>query len=515
MRLQEGLANQRCRPCRPDRRIAVGLFCVVFVAYAWFFGGGGWNQNAHFDLTRALVERQTFHIDGYRVNTGDISWSREAHAYSNKPPGLPFLAAIPYALLMTIERAMHVSLDSWLVMTINVYVLTLVVVAIPGALIPVVLFSYLRRRGVSSRAAVCTALVTAFATIVFPYSTVFYSVVPAAFFLLLAFVWLEGGRPARPGRTGRPPSCDDERPLLAGVAAGIAGMCFYFCIPAAAVFAIGTFVHSRRNALRFILGGLPFGILLAVYHTVCFGAPWRATFAGKSGHTREGLILGLFRAPSWDAFHGITFSEYRGLFFVSPVLLLAFAGAFFMIRRRVMLRELAMIGAVVAMFVLIVSSFAAGWEGGLAFGPRHILPMIPLLAIPLAFVRWQWLVLLLAIPSFAMQFVAASVNVQPPGNVFHPVRAYLVPIFLTGNIPPDTLKTMGESDAHVGKVSINRQAVDELIPHFVHPRGSHESTWASFNLGELIFGPTRRSSVIPIALWILSGSLLLIRQSQP
>ena len=91
-----------------DRRIAVGLFILAFVTYAWFFGGGGWNQNAQLDLTRALVERQTLHIDGYRMNTGDISWSRasgEWHAYINKPPGVSFLAAIPYAFLYAIEHA--------------------------------------------------------------------------------------------------------------------------------------------------------------------------------------------------------------------------------------------------------------------------------------------------------------------------------------------------------------------------------------------------------------------------
>src|SRR5215210_4636827 len=79
-----------------DRRVSVALFVLTFIAYAWFFNGGGWNQNAQFDLARALVERQTLHIDGYRVNTGDISWSAvsgEWHAYINKPPGVSFLAA--------------------------------------------------------------------------------------------------------------------------------------------------------------------------------------------------------------------------------------------------------------------------------------------------------------------------------------------------------------------------------------------------------------------------------------
>ena len=52
-----------------DRRLAVGLFLLSFVVYVWFFSGGGWNQNAHFDLSRALVERGTLYIDGYHTNT--------------------------------------------------------------------------------------------------------------------------------------------------------------------------------------------------------------------------------------------------------------------------------------------------------------------------------------------------------------------------------------------------------------------------------------------------------------
>ena len=219
-----------------DRRTAVGIFILTFVAYAWFFGGGGWNQNAHFDLTRAMVERQTFHIDGYRVNTGDIGWSNVSgqwHAYSNKPPGLPFLAAIPYFAIYHVERALHVPVDSWQWMTANVYALTLLVVAACGAGIAVLLF---RKSG-----SVLVALIGAFATIVFPYSTMFFSPVPAAFFLLLAYVVLE------------------KRPRLAGAAAGIAGLCFYICIPAAAVLAIA----AKRKAWKFILAGLPFGALLA------------------------------------------------------------------------------------------------------------------------------------------------------------------------------------------------------------------------------------------------------------
>lgn len=450
-----------------DRRLAVGLFILTFVTYAWFFGGGGWNQNAHFDLTRALVERQTFHIDGYRVNSGDIAWSNvsgEWHAYSNKPPGLPFLAAIPYAAIYHIERAMQVPLDSWLWMTVNVYLLTLIVVATCGAGIAVLLFRWTRRRA-DARQAVLVGLTGALATIVLPYSQLFFSPVPAAFFLLLAFVVL------------------DERPWLAGAAAGIAGLCFYICIPAAVVLVIA----ARRNAWRVIVAGLPFGALLAWYHTVCFGAPWRTSLETAQNFTEKGLFLGLFRTyPTKLALWGLTFSEYRGLFFVSPVLLLAAVGLFRMKRR-----DAAIAISIFAIFLLMVASFN-GWEGGSSFGPRHILPAIPFLVLPLAFVRARWLVLP-AVLSMAINLYATAIDASPPGGIQRPFREF----YFTKR-----------------EVSINQQSVDELLPNHLYKHGSRESTWASFNLGEFAFGAGNPWSIAPIALWMVAGSVWLVRATR-
>lgn len=477
-----------------DRRIAVGLFLLAFGTYAWFFNGGGWNQNAHFDLTRALAERQTLHIDGYRVNTGDIGWSAisgEWHAYSNKPPGLPFLAAIPYAALSAVERALGYSIDEWRVMTLNVYILTLLFCAIPGALIPAVLYRYARARmNAPPRAALLLALTVAFGTIVFPYATMFFSVVPAALFLLLAFVWL------------------DERPLPAGVCAGIAGVCYYPCILAAGVLAIGAWfgrkaAHPRGGraeatpyVFKFIAGGLPFGILLAAYHTVAFGAPWRTSLQPANTFVQRDLFLGLFRAyPTTDALWGLLLSEYRGLFFVSPVLVMALVGAAIMIGRRVMRRELAMIGAIAVIFVVLMTSFS-GWEGGASFGPRHILQLIPLLAIPIAYLRGRILIgitIALMVVSVAIQIIATAVNPMPDGGNRQPLQTYYLPEFRAGH------------------VSVNRQAVDELIPHAMHAKGSFEAEWASFNLGELAFGAGNIASVLPIALWMLLGGAWLCR----
>jgi hypothetical protein len=473
---------------RSDRRLAVGLFILTFVTCAWFFGGGGWNQNAHFDLTRALVERQTFHIDGYRVNTGDIGWSNvsgEWHAYSNKPPGLPFLAAVPYFVMYHLERALHVPIDSWLWMTVNVYVLTLLVVATCGAGIAVLLFRWTtgnlacRRDSqdcLSSTTAVLVALIGAFGTIVLPYSTMFFSPVPAAFFLLLAFYWL------------------DEKPWLAGAAAGIAGLCFYICIPAAAVLACGAGLQpgmrraeARLHIGKFILAGLPFGALLAWYHTVCFGAPWRTSLETAQNFTERGLFLGLFRNyPTKLALWGLTFSEYRGLFFVSPVLLLAAIGLWRMRRR-----DAFIVVSIFAIFLLMVASFN-GWEGGSSFGPRHLLPAIPFLVLPLAFVRARWLVVPFVL-SVAINLMATAIDASPPGGIQRPIRDF----YLT-------------KDA----VSINQQSVDELLPNHLYKPGSGESTWASFNLGEFVLGAGNPWSVLPVVLWMLFGSALLLREAR-
>jgi hypothetical protein len=197
-----------------DRRVAEWLFLLAFAAYAYFYAGGGWYQNSAFDLTRAIVERHTFAIDAYAGNTGDLSFAN-GHVYANKPPMLSWLAAVPYALI-----------PGGVPLTLAVYVCTLVCVALPGALIPPMLFAFGRRRGVDARWSTTVALTIAFATLLFPYATIFMIAVPSGALMLYAY----GG----------------ERRALAGLAAGVAAAMNYLCI-AAVVFGAPP---SRRLARR-------------------------------------------------------------------------------------------------------------------------------------------------------------------------------------------------------------------------------------------------------------------------
>ena len=477
-----------------DRSIAVGIFTVTLGTYAAFFGGGGWNQNAQLDLTRAIVTRQTLHVDGFDTNTGDLSDGRDGHKFINKPPGVSLLATPVYALVYGVQRAIGSDPDAWLPLTIAAWLCTVFTCAVSSALIAAVLYLYARRTiGVSPRAALGVTLAIAFGTILFPYATMLFAHTPSALFLLLAFV------------------LRDERPLLAGMCAGVAGICFYPCMLAAIVLLL---MRARTGALRFIAGGLPFALLLAAYQWICFGSPFATTVEGSRGFVDGTLFLGVLRLPNAEVLWRLTFSAHRGLFFVSPVLLFAFVGAVVMVRRRVMRAELLAITIITLLFLAFFAGFN-GWHGGWAWGPRYLTSIIPLMAIPMFYAasiaRPLWIAL--AAASIAMQLLATAVDPMPPNDYRNPLREYLLPPFRTGHLPPNIAAHMGFPNTHVGKTSINPQSVDEGGHFTRHPPGSREATWASWNAGELLTGPAKRASLLPIVLWMGIGSLVLLRRT--
>jgi MFS family permease len=452
-----------------DVKIAAGLFLLAAVTFGYFTGGAGWNQDAHFDLTRAIVERQTLYIDGYDVNTGDVSKGTGGHTYINKPPGASILAAAPYALIFAIERGLHAPVDS--LTRMNRWIATALSVGLCGALIGPILYRYGRRRmAATPTAALCVSGIILFGTVVLPYSTMLFAHIPAALFLLLAVTLVE------------------TRPLAAGVAAGIALTCFYVCALAAAILAVIAFCYDRRVAARFIAGAAPFAALMASYQWLCFGSPFRTSMEASTQFTQKGLLFGVIRMPSVDALYGITFSPYRGLFFVSPVLLLALAGLFTMKSKR----ELWAVTAIVIVFILTIASFN-GWNGGYAFGPRYLVPIIPLLGIPMMAARPRVWWIVPAIVSIGLSFIATATDPMPSPEVQHPVSRYLVPAFFTGHIGERTRREIGWFETQsVANVAVARE---------------------SGNVGEFIFGKQSRASVLPIVLWLCGGFAILLRMS--
>ncbi|HEX7149948.1 MAG TPA: hypothetical protein VF618_00560 [Thermoanaerobaculia bacterium] len=483
-----------------DRRLAVGLFGLAFVAYAWFFGGAGWNQNANFNLTRALVEQQTIRIDGFPPNTGDFSFV-DGKAYSNKPPGLSMLAAIPYALVFAFAS------DPAATMTqiVLLYWCTVATCATTGALLIATFFLYARRIGATQRTALAVSLTLAFGTYLFAYSTLFFAHVPSVFFLFLSFVLAQ------------------RRPLLSGAAAGMAVLCNYTVVIALPAVAALVLVLVQAAAAdkpmgrmgrigRWIAGGVPFALLLAAYHNAAFGSPFTtASETSNPMFTESHLWLGLFGVPKLPVLFELTFGAQRGLFFLSPVLLAAIAGAVVMLRRGLRI-ELAAIAWIVVAFLLVNASFN-GWHGGSAIGPRYLLPIVPFLGVAMLFatpkLRTLWLAL--AVVSFAFNFVAVAVNPQPSQQIARPLDRYLFPLFVTGRLPDDVPpRPLTDWKVMLGHVSVMSQAPDETTPFTRHAPGSRESFWSSFNAGELLW-PGSPLSTLPVLLWIVAGGIFMGR----
>jgi hypothetical protein len=478
------------RLSRGDRRLALEIFVLTLIAYASFFGGGGWNQNANFDLTRAIVERHTFTIDAYVDNTFDISHDR-GHFYANKAPGLSLLGCAVYAPLYAIERISGIDVNDWSAVTLNQWLCTAGVCAVCGAWLIVLIFFYARRH-VDATSAASLALVFAFGTYLFAYSTVFFAHVPTAAFLFAAF-YLR------------------DRPLAAGVLAGIAVLCTYVAIVGVVIL----FVDRIRDGSKWIAGGAPCAALLLAYQTICFGGPFRtAVEATGDNFKTPGAFLGVFVLPRLDVLIAVLLTRYRGLFFLSPALILAIAGAVWMIRNRVAVRELAIALGVFGAFLLVVISFN-GWHGGSAIGPRYLLPAVPFLAIPMTFVigRMKSLTLALAAISILFNFAVTAVNPIPSRRIADPIFRYTFPLLITGKLPADTPPYPPFVwKISLGHVSVNRNPADDAVAFRKHPPGSAASEWASFNLGEL-FAPGSPLSLLPIALWIAGGSAWILRRA--
>jgi NADH:ubiquinone oxidoreductase subunit 6 (subunit J) len=456
-----------------DKRIALGLFLLAAVTFGWFFGGAGWNQDAQFDLTRALVERHTLYIDGYDANTGDVSRGVGGHTYINKTPGVSFMAAIPYSIVLAVETGLRAPVDR--MTRTNAWIVTAFSCGLCGALISPVLFLYGRRRiGASPRTTLCVCVAIAFGTMVFPYSTMLFAHVPAALFLLLAVTLAR------------------EHPVAAGAAAGIATCCFYVCAIAPAILFVLALLRSRRDAAHFVAGGLPFAILLGIYQWLCFGSPLRTAVESSTQFTEKRLLFGVFHRPSLEALYGIAFSPYRGLFFASPVLLSALIGLVVMLRRRDLRHEFVAVTAIGALFFFIIGGFN-GWNGGCAFGPRYLLPIVPLLGIPMLAasriaskaLRSMWIAA--AFLSIGIAFVATATDPLPCPSVHDPIRRFLLPAFFTGRIPEET----------------------QLAFHLTERVNNVALPSAAGNLGETLCGKGTRSSIVPILVWLVAGTALL------
>lgn len=429
---------------------ARGLLLALAVTYAYFVPAPAWNENSRFALTRALVEHGTTRIDAYHFTTGDKSY-RDGHFYCDKAPGASLLAVVPYALYYGARRLVGAAPPKIEVIPLDPLDLAAKRVPTPEAMAPgdrlrfdaayrvglyvcnlgtTVLASLLaaaalwllatRALGERSREAYLVVIAYALATPAFVYTTALYGHQLAASLLFVAFAALAAITPVDNPKRARGVA------WLVGTALGWAVLCEYpSVVPVLILVSYAARRHGVRFAVEVALAGLPWALLLAAYHTAAFGGPLQTGYDhvylpefAEGMAVRYGISL-----PDPRVLLAITFGDFRGLFYVAPVLLLGSWGwiAHAGWRERDggelgLDRGARIVAVAIVGFYLLLNASYYMWDGGSAFGPRHLVPILPWLALGTApmLVRHRSALLVVGAYSLLINLVAAHAGPLMP-----------------------------------------------------------------------------------------------------
>lgn len=427
---------------------------MMLLCFLYFLPrAGDWNQDSRLDLTLSLVNRGTIAIDGYQWNAGVDAALVRGHYYSNKAPGQS-LAAVPiYAALKGVltltghgQDAQRIGVGRyWKKLYFDFFLLQCLVsiytVSIPAMLFFMLFFWFLGFFTRSTASRVALTLGTALATNMFSYSQVFYPHVPTAALLFGAFMLLYiAGSPAAQERTPRLRGRPGRTALFAGLCLGGAFLLDHTAaVPGGIVGLYGLTRLPRRTWLYLVLGGAPALAITLGFDYLSFHNAAVTGYNARGGQGPAGIDAGVTGAPSGRGFWGMSFSPYRGMFFLSPFLLLTFPGAWLW-RRRGGHEWAVCLAAAGAYFVAI--SAISFWYGGASVGPRYLAPIVPFLALPVIFVldavqgqRARFLVYgLMVVSGVNVWLQTAAARGFPPVSVQNPLFDYALPSLGHGRV---------------------------------------------------------------------------------
>jgi len=445
---------------RSTRGVNVGLWLalLLLICYSYFFPRwADWGVNSKVDLTMAIVDEGTFAIDTYYQNTGDYAFYK-GHYYSDKAPGTSFLAVPVYAAFKAIAGTTILDplIDSLarnqaMVDTLRkegtglladkvrfamaLYLVTFVVMALPSALLGYILYQFLGYFTQSQPARALIVILYGLGTIAFPYSQTLNGrqisacMTVAVFYILFRmkrgelsqrYVWLVG--------------------LLMGYAV-ITDYPSVFILAALFLYAI-SFLRSPRRVLPLILAAIPAVVLLAAYNLTIFETPlpvgYKYSVLYQDLHS-QGFISITY--PRLEAIYGLTFSPFRGLFFISPALLMALPGFVYWYRQRQHRAEWwVSLWSVVSSFLFYGSSVM--WWGGYAVGPAYLAAMIPYLVLPLIFFterhagskKMGGLIMGLTAASLALVWAQTIAGQSFPDMTPDPLFSLSIPALVAGDV---------------------------------------------------------------------------------
>ncbi len=469
---------------------ALLIALVAFVSYAYFYQGGGWNQNSRFDLVRAILERGTLRIDAYHENTKDKTIAN-GHFYSDKAPGVALLAVPAAAASRPVLRAVGVDPASARGLVAMSYACVMFSVALPMVLACGCLFLIALRLGSNVSGAAIAALTMGLATPLWPYATLFWGHATAGAFLLFGFGF------ALKIRSSNTNAGDLPWGLLVGLSAGGAIITEYPATPAALVLAALALVvvwgdgWRRRSCIGLSvgLGFLVCAAVLALYQKLAFGSAFHPSYAyyqpGSFPWMKRGYMGLTYPRP--DVMLKLLFGCRRGLLIAAPALIFAPFGLRILCKQGAT-RVFGYAATAIATYYFIFHSSFLSWPGGWSYGPRYMAAGIPFLCVGIApawsvlTARWRKILLALVACGALFSLMAVSTAPEPPDEFRCPLVQLIGPSFWHGHF------------------SLNHGSMLRLF----EDDGAH--THGAFNLGE-VMGLHGLLSLVPLlACWAVAAA---------
>lgn len=363
----EPAAPGRWRRWRSDVLLAVAVALVVAPVFQPLMA----QQASRYALTAALWDGRTVVLDDYAHLLSVDRAERGGRLYSDKAPGQPALAVPAYAAYRLFGGP-PATAARWYADP-GLWIVSLWSAALPAAVLAVLMRRLALRA--APRGATVAALALAFGTMLLPFATVLFSHVLAGALGLGAYLLVSRPRPGRGALAA------------AGLVAGLAVTVEYtMAFVALLVAAVALARHGRRVGWL-VAAAVPAGAALAAYHWVAFGGPLTTgyRFSGFAEQHSRGIVG--VRPPEPALLAEVLLGE-RGLFVLTPVVLVGVVGAVLLLRARGQARTDAAVALGVLAFFLVVMGGWGNATGGASPGPRYAVPALPFLASGVA-VAWQ------------------------------------------------------------------------------------------------------------------------------
>ena len=349
---------------------------LMLLSYSWIYDKVKvHNERSRIYLAVALVDHGTIAIDKPFERFGkinDFSIYKD-HRFTDKAPGSGFIAAALYGFVR-----LFTSPKSWT--SVEIINLIRTWLMIPLGLIG---FFLLRRilsaRKISKETVDIVSLGWILGSAAFHYSTVFYGHQIVAVLFLTALNLLAVKKSSA--------TLEIVIFFAVGLCCGLAVFTEYQSIIFCASLTVYLFVKYRTKHLclvSFCAGAAVFATLLLLYNRSAYGGCFELSYhhLTEEMQQRHGTGVAGVLWPDPSRLFNILFSVHRGLMPTAPMYLCLFLGLYFMYKEKE--RGLAATLSVSFLGYLIFISGAVIWHGGWAFGPRLLVPILGVMALPVA-----------------------------------------------------------------------------------------------------------------------------------